>query len=164
MPNCCYSQECLLQWKHKVILLIAVPISSPLLRMDVSCGHWAGALRPLRWTLGGGQGLSALSGGLLVVGRGSPPSRVDFWWWTGALRPLRWTLRGGQWFSELSEGLSTMSNGSPPSQVDSPTGLSQFSILLLIKVTIRFFYILDISTNSTDPLITYSLSQTCTLN
>lgn len=73
---------------------------------QVDSQWWARVLRPLRWTLGGGQGLSTLSGGLSVVDRASPPSQVDSGWWTRAFCPLRWTLRGGQWFSELSGELS----------------------------------------------------------
>lgn len=150
MPNCCFSQECLRQWKHKEAFLQWLPF----LHLHLK---WMSAVVIE-------QRLSVLSDGLSVVGKDSPPSQVDSGWWARALCPLRYIFSGGQWFSELSEGFSTVGNGSPPSQVNSPTGFSQFSILLLIKITIRFFYISDVSRNSTDPLTTYPLSQTCTLN
>lgn len=92
MPNCCFSQECLPQWKHKEAFVQWLPFLH---------------LR-LKWMLAMviEQGLSVLSDGLSVVVKDSPPSQVDSRWWARALCPLRWTLGGGQGLSALSGELS----------------------------------------------------------
>lgn len=103
MPNCCFSQECLRQWKHKEAFLQWLPFLH--LRLK-----WMSAVVIE-------QGLSVLSDEFSVVGKGCLSSQMDSWWWARALRPLKWTFGGRQGLSALSGGLWVVGKGSPSSQV-----------------------------------------------